>query len=144
LRYRAELEERKLIQFPSMVTAIVPVVNLPGIDSDKLILDGPLFASIMSGEITLWNHESIRALNQNLFLPPTRIKPFVRSDPSGATLAITTYLAKNASKFAKRVGIGESVKWPDETQLLLAVRRWRRQCVKTPVQSLISKWTWST
>ncbi|MES2071914.1 MAG: substrate-binding domain-containing protein [Pseudomonadota bacterium] len=115
---RMELDARGLIQFPAMVTAIVPVVNLPGIESDNLILDGPVLASIMSGEITKWNHESISALNPNLILPSTRIRPLARSEASGATLAITTYLAKKSSKFAKNVGVGESVIWPNEVQLL--------------------------
>ncbi len=115
---RMELDARRLIQFPAMVTAIVPVVNLPGIESDELILDGLVLAGIMSGEITTWNHKSISALNPNLALPPMRIKPLARSEASGATLAITTYLAKKSSKFGKNVGVGESVKWPDEVQLL--------------------------
>ncbi|SFA96545.1 PBP superfamily domain-containing protein [Collimonas sp. OK607] len=59
-----ELEERKLIQFPSMVTAIVPVVNLPGVESNKLILNGVVLAKIMTGEIVVWNDESIRAKEQ--------------------------------------------------------------------------------
>ncbi len=115
---RKELDERKLIQVPAMVTAIVPVVNLPGVETDKLVLTGALLASIMSGDITVWNHESIRALNPSLALPAIRIKPMARSDTSGATLALTSYLAKSSAQFNSNTGSGVLVKWSNAVQLL--------------------------
>ncbi len=129
---RADLDVRKLVQFPAMVTAIVPVINLPGIDSDKLVLDGAVLASIMSGDITVWNHEAIKALNPNLSLPAMRIKPIARSDASGATLAMSTYLAKKSTKFAQTVGIGKSVKWPAEVQLVHSGEALETAMSKTP------------
>ena len=45
------LEQKKLLQFPIMAAAIVPVVNLPGIKSDQLQLTGAILAEIMSGKI---------------------------------------------------------------------------------------------
>ncbi|MBC3935923.1 substrate-binding domain-containing protein [Undibacterium sp. CY7W] len=127
-----ELIARKLIQFPVMVTAIVPVVNLPGIDSDKLVLDGPVLAGIMMGDITTWNHASISALNPNLSLPSLRIKTLARSYSSGATLAISTYLAKKSSRFAKNIGVGDSLKWPADVQLMHSGEAIETALSKTP------------
>ncbi|MFZ6845026.1 substrate-binding domain-containing protein [Undibacterium sp. RuTC16W] len=115
---RSDLEARKLIQFPSMVTAIVPVINIPGIDTDKLILDGPVLAAIFSGEISTWNHDAIKALNPHISLPPLKIKPYARSEPSGATLAMTRYLAQKSQRFAKTTGAGELPAWWTGVQLL--------------------------
>ncbi len=113
-----ELDERKLIQFPSMVTAIVPVVNIPGVESNKLVLNGAVLAKIMAGEITVWNDESIRALNPGMSLPSIRIKPLARSDASGATLAISSFLSKSSAEFNTKIGAGELVRWPSTVQLL--------------------------
>ncbi len=90
-----QLVSRKLIQLPLMATAIVPVVNIPGIDSDKLVLDGNTLAAIMTGEISSWNHESIKVLNPSLNLPALHIKTYARDKECGATIVFTTYLAKN-------------------------------------------------
>ncbi len=110
---RREQDERKLIQISSMVTAIVPVINIPGVKSNQLILTGEVLANIMAGEIANWDHESIRALNPGIHLPSLPIKRIVRADASGATLAITTYLAKNSASFRKEIGSAVSVKWPN-------------------------------
>jgi phosphate transport system substrate-binding protein len=50
-----ELAEAGLIQFPSVIGGVVPVVNVAGIDAGKLKLTGPLLADIFLGKVTRWN-----------------------------------------------------------------------------------------
>lgn len=107
-----DLDREKLLQFPIMATAIVPVVNLPGIKPDQLQLTGAVLADIMSGKINQWNSVKIRALNPGLDLPALPINRIVRADASGATLAFTKYLSRHSVEFSKSVGIGRSVSWP--------------------------------
>src|SRR5665647_3790338 len=47
----AELEKIGVIQFPTVMGGIVPVVNLDGIKSGDLTIDGPTLAKIYLGEI---------------------------------------------------------------------------------------------
>src|SRR3984957_17078017 len=49
-----ELDESGLIQFPMVMGGIVPVVNIEGIKSDELVIDGPTLAKIFMGEIKTW------------------------------------------------------------------------------------------
>lgn len=107
------LEQEKLLQFPIVATAIVPIVNIPGIKTDQLHLSGPVLAEIMSGEIKNWNSKKIRAINPNLSLPSLPITRIVRAEASGATLALTKYLSRNSKSFNDHVGVGRIVNWPD-------------------------------
>lgn len=109
---RQHLEQEKLLQFPIVATAIVPIVNIPGIKTDQLHLSGPVLADIMSGEINNWNARKIRALNPDLALPSLPITRIVPTEASGATLALTRYLARNSKAFNEHVGVGRIVNWP--------------------------------
>jgi phosphate transport system substrate-binding protein len=112
---KKQLEQANLLAFPILLTAIVPVVNLPGIQSDQLVLSGPVLADIMGGRIGSWNASEIKALNPSLTLPALPIKRVVRGTASGATLSFTSYLARYSSDFNKNIGTGQTVKWPGET-----------------------------
>src|SRR3984885_3714366 len=46
-----ELEARGLVQWPQVMGAIVPVINIEGVKSGELLLDGPTLAKIFMGEI---------------------------------------------------------------------------------------------
>lgn len=109
------LEQANLLKFPTLITAIVPVVNLPGIKSDQLVLSGSVLADIMAGKITSWNAPEIKALNPSLTLPPLPIKRVVRQHASGANLAFTSYLARHSGDFARNIGGGQTVQWPGNT-----------------------------
>src|SRR5690606_410589 len=50
-----ELAEAGLIQFPSAIGGVVPVINLDGIGSGQLRLTGPVVADIYLGKVTTWN-----------------------------------------------------------------------------------------
>jgi ABC-type phosphate transport system substrate-binding protein len=74
---------------------IMPVVvNIEGVKSAELILDGVTAARIFLGEIRSWNDAAIRKLNPNLKLPAQAIIVVCRSDGSGTTFAFTDYLTK--------------------------------------------------
>jgi phosphate transport system substrate-binding protein len=45
-----KLVEQKLLQFPSVMGAVVPVVNIPGVELNKLKLTGDVSADIYGGQ----------------------------------------------------------------------------------------------
>ena len=101
----ADLKKFGLVQFPMLVGGIVPVVNLPGVKSGELKLDGPTLAAIFLGDIKKWNDPAIVKLNPGLRLPNQRITVVRRSDGSGTTWIFTNYLSKVSEKWAKGPGI---------------------------------------
>ncbi|MDQ0392443.1 phosphate ABC transporter substrate-binding protein PstS [Labrys monachus] len=106
-----KLVSAKILQFPTVVGAIVPIVNLDGISSDQLQLDGDLIAQIYLGKITKWNDPAIAALNKGVTLPDLDIAPVYRSDGSGTTFVFTSYLAGVSPDWKSNVGAATSVQW---------------------------------
>lgn len=109
-----ELKRRKLVQIPTLIGGIVPVVNLPGIGPNKLRLTGDVLARIYLGAINSWDHPDIKALNPALALPHQPIIRVVRSDGSGSTKGYTAYLSSASPKWAETVGSQSQPKWPAE------------------------------
>ncbi|WP_119156663.1 phosphate ABC transporter substrate-binding protein PstS [Caldimonas tepidiphila] len=109
-----ELAQRRLVQLPMLVGGIVPVVNLPGIGDQRLRLDGPVLADIMSGRIARWNEAPIAALNPGVALPALPIRRIVRADKSGTTEGFTRYLAQVSASFRQQVGAAQAPSWPGE------------------------------
>jgi phosphate transport system substrate-binding protein len=109
-----KMEAAKVLQFPTVIGAVVPIVNLDGIAPDQLHLTGDVLAQIYLGKITKWNDEKIVALNKGVALPDADIAPVYRSDGSGTTFVFTSYLA-NVSPDWKDVGAATSVQWPTGT-----------------------------
>ena len=108
----AELEKNGLVQFPTVMGGIVPVVNLDGITPGQIVLDGPTIAKIYLGEITAWNDAAIQKLNPQLKLPSDAIAVVYRSDGSGTTFVWTNYLSKASPDFKSKVGSNTSVQFP--------------------------------
>ena len=108
----ADLAAAGLAQFPLVMGADVPVVNLPGIAPGQLKLTGPLLADIFLGKVKTWNAPAIVALNPELKLPAERINVVHRSDGSGTTFNWVNYLSKVSPEWKDRVGEGTSVAWP--------------------------------
>jgi len=108
----ADLDEAKLVQVPTVMGGVTIVMNLPGIDSGKLKLDGVTAADIFRGSITKWNDARIAKLNPGVTLPNLAITVSHRSDGSGTTYAFTHYLAKQSMAFKRDVGAGNTVNWP--------------------------------
>ena len=106
------LDEMGLVQVPTVMGAVTIVLNLPGIPSGKLKLDGATAASIFAGTITKWNDPAIAKLNPGLALPDLAITVSHRSDGSGTTYVFSNYLAKQSPAFLRDVGAGNTVNWP--------------------------------
>ena len=107
-----DLAQAGLAQFPSVIGGVVPVVNVPGIASGALKLDGDTLANIFLGKITKWNDPAIAALNGGVQLPDRKITVVHRSDGSGTTFNFVNYLSKVSPEWKTKVGEGTSVKWP--------------------------------
>ena len=108
----AELEKNGLVQFPTVMGGIVPVVNLDGITPGQIVLDGQTIAKIYLGEITAWNDAAIQKLNPQLKLPSDAIAVVYRSDGSGTTFVWTNYLSKVSADFKTKIGSNTSVQFP--------------------------------
>ena len=106
-----KLEKDGLIQFPTVIGGVVPVVNVAGIAANKLKLDGATLANIYLGKITRWNDPAIAALNADVALPDDNITVVHRSDGSGTTFIFTNYLSKVSADWKSNVGEGTAVSW---------------------------------
>jgi phosphate transport system substrate-binding protein len=107
-----QLKKDGLVQWPMVMGAIVPVVNLQGIKPGELVLDGVTLADIYLGKIRRWDHAQIKKLNPTLALPSTNIAVVRRSDGSGTTFNFTDYLTKVSKDWADKVGADTAVEWP--------------------------------
>jgi phosphate transport system substrate-binding protein len=108
----ADLAKGKLVQFPIVFIAIVPVVNLPGVGPGALTLDGPVLADLYRGKIRHWNDPAIARLNPGMRLPALPVIVVHRSDASGTTFHFTSYLAAVSPAWKDAVGAGAAVAWP--------------------------------
>ncbi|MCE2563930.1 phosphate ABC transporter substrate-binding protein PstS [Komagataeibacter sp. FNDCF1] len=108
----AQLAQNGLLQFPTVMGAIVAVVNLPGVDAGHLRLTGELLARLYAGDITMWNDPAITAENPGVTLPAMPVAPVRRADGSGTTFVFTSYLARVSPRWAKEQGSGTSIEWP--------------------------------
>ena len=107
----ARLASANLLQFPTVMGAVVPIVNLPGIATDQLKLTGAVLAEIYLGKITKWNDPAIAKLNPGVPLPNLAIAPVYRADGSGTTYVFTSYLSAVSPEWKTGVGASTSVKW---------------------------------
>ncbi len=108
----ADLAKDGLIQFPTVIGGVVPVVNVRGVGPGQMRLTGQVLGDIYLGKVTKWNDPAIRALNPNLALPDTAIAPVRRADGSGTTFIFTNYLSKVNAEWKAKVGEAAAVNWP--------------------------------
>jgi phosphate transport system substrate-binding protein len=101
----------KILHFPTVLGAVVPVYNLPGVTAD-LKFSGAALADIFLGKITKWNDPAIAKLNAGVTLPTTDITVAHRADGSGTTYIWVDYLAKLSPEWKSKVGVATSVNWP--------------------------------
>jgi phosphate transport system substrate-binding protein len=106
------LEKDGLVQWPMVMGAIVPVVNLEGIKPGELVLSGEVLGDIYLGKITKWDDAAMAKLNPKLKLPTDAITVVRRSDGSGTTFNFTDYLSKSNAEWKTKVGSGTAVEWP--------------------------------
>lgn len=108
----AELQKDGLVQFPTVIGGVVPVVNVTGIPAGQLRLTGQVLGDIYLGKITKWNDSAIAALNPGVKLPDAQIAVVRRADGSGTTFIFTNYLSKVNPDWKAKVGEGTAVNWP--------------------------------
>ncbi|MGB6482490.1 MAG: phosphate ABC transporter substrate-binding protein PstS [Candidatus Acidiferrales bacterium] len=101
----------KVIQFPTVLGAVVPTYNIPGV-SAVLKFTPRALAGIYLGTITRWNDPQIADSNPGVNLPGNDIIVVHRSDGSGTTFVWTDYLSKVSPEWKSRVGSNTSVNWP--------------------------------
>ena len=104
-------DEDKYLFFPSVVGAVVPVVNLPGLPRDIAFTPEAL-AGIYLGKIKKWNDPILTRINRGLRLPDLDIAVVHRADGSGTSYAWTDYLSKTSPEWKGQVGTSLAPKWP--------------------------------
>ena len=107
-----ELRKDGLMQFPTVMGGVVPVINVPGVKAGDVKLSPEVLANIYLGKITKWDAAPITALNPGVKLPARDITVVHRSDGSGTTWIFTNYLSKVSPEWQKTVGNDKSVAWP--------------------------------
>lgn len=110
----AELSKRGWIQFPIAMSGIVPVVNVSGVKSGELVLNGSTLANIYLGKIRYWDDPAIKALNRGVTLPHQNIILVYRVGGSGTTFNFTHYLADVSPQWQHDVGVNTLVAWPKQ------------------------------
>jgi phosphate transport system substrate-binding protein len=101
----------KIIQFPTVLGAVVPTYNIPGVTAELKFTPQAL-ADIYLGKVTKWNDPEIASANPGVNLPGSDIIVVHRSDGSGTTFVWTDYLSKVSPEWKSRVGSNTSVNWP--------------------------------
>ena len=109
-----ELKRDKLISFPSAISGVVPVFNLPEVKSGELRLSGEVLADIFARKITVWNDPALVALNPGVALPKKAITLIVRQEGSGTSYNFTDYLSQVSPNWKVSYGRNFNIKWPQE------------------------------
>ena len=110
-----ELEKAGLIDFPTVISGIVPVVHLPDIRPGDLKLTGKVLADILSGKLKRWNAPEIVQLNKAAHLPDLPITVVARADGSGTTYILSHYLSRVSADWKTRMGNDFKLNWPAGT-----------------------------
>jgi phosphate transport system substrate-binding protein len=104
-------DEKKYLFFPSVVGAVVPVVNLPGLPGDISFTPEAL-AGIYLGKIKKWNDPVLARANRGVLLPNLDIIVVHRADGSGTSYAWTEYLSRTSTAWNAQIGTSLAPKWP--------------------------------
>jgi phosphate transport system substrate-binding protein len=107
-----QLNKAGLLQFPTVIGGVVLAVNIPGVKSGELTLDGVTLGDIYLGKIQKWNDPQIAKLNPGLKLPDTNIAVVRRADGSGTSFVFTSYLSKVNNEWKEKIGAATTVNWP--------------------------------
>ena len=101
-----------LVQFPTVIGGVVPVINLEGVQPGQLKITGDVLAQIYAGKITKWSDAKLAADNKAVKLPDSDITVVHRSDGSGTSFIFTTYLSQVSPEWKSTVGADAAVQWP--------------------------------
>ncbi|AEB10453.1 phosphate ABC transporter substrate-binding protein PstS [Desulfobacca acetoxidans] len=106
------LQKDNLVQFPTLMGGVVPIINLKGVDAGQITLSSEVLADIFLAKIKNWNDPAIVKLNPKVKLPNQAITVVHRADGSGTTWIFTNYLSKVSKEWKEKVGNAKSVSWP--------------------------------
>jgi phosphate transport system substrate-binding protein len=101
----------KLMHIPTVLGAVVPVYNVPGVGPD-LKFAPDVLADIYLGKIGNWNDARIAKDNPGVNLPNQEIYVIHRAEGSGTTFIFTDYLSKVSPEWKNSVGANSAVAWP--------------------------------
>lgn len=101
----------KVLHFPTVLGAVVPTYNIPGVTADLSFTQKAL-AGIYLGMITKWNDPEIAKANPSVKLPGDDIVVVHRSDGSGTSFIFTDFLSKVSPDWKSKVGASTSPSWP--------------------------------
>ena len=101
----------KVLHVPTVLGAVVPTYNVPGVSSD-LKFSGDVLADIFLGKVKKWNDPRLARANPGVKLPDTDIIVVHRSDGSGTSYIFTDFLSKVSDEWKTKVGKNASVNWP--------------------------------
>ena len=107
-----DLLKYRFVQWPEIMGGIVLAINVEGVKSGDLTLDGTTIANIYLGKIKKWNDTAIAKLNPAVKLPDAPITVVRRSDGSGTTFNFTNYLSKVSADWKNGPGEGAAIEWP--------------------------------
>ncbi|MCP4181353.1 MAG: phosphate ABC transporter substrate-binding protein PstS [bacterium] len=107
-----QITKNNWMVFPVASSGIVPVINVPGIKNNELVLSGPVLADIYLGKIKYWNDSKIINLNPKIKLPHKKIVLIHRIGMSGTTYIFTKYLSDISVIWEQSVGANSMVQWP--------------------------------
>jgi phosphate transport system substrate-binding protein len=108
----ADLKKFNLLGFPTVISGVVPFVNLPGIKPGELRLTAELIVGIYSGKIVKWNDAAIVKENPKLALPNKAIVPLARADGSGTTYTLADYFSRISPEWKQQFGTDFTIAWP--------------------------------
>jgi phosphate transport system substrate-binding protein len=99
-----------VLHIPTVVGAVVPAYNIPGIRKE-LNFSQEALSGILLGKITKWNDRELAAANPGVRLPNAQIVVVHRSDGSGSTFILSEFLSKTSEEWKSAVGVGASLRW---------------------------------
>ena len=111
----ADLKKNDLVMFPTVITGVVPVVNIAKVGPNQLHLTGDVLGRIFVGQITQWDAPEIKALNPGLKLPARAIHVVARADGSGTTYHFSDYLSRTSAAWKAKFGVANHFDWPAGT-----------------------------
>jgi phosphate transport system substrate-binding protein len=100
----------KLIHIPTVLGAVVPIFNVPGVQEVKF--SGDVLADIFLGKINNWNDAKIAKDNPGVKLPDQKVIVVHRAEGSGTTFIWSDYLSKVSKEWADGPGKGSALNWP--------------------------------
>jgi phosphate transport system substrate-binding protein len=111
----ADLKKNDLVMFPTVITGVVPVINVGKVGSGQMRLTGEVLGRIFTGQVTQWDAPEIKALNPGLKLPNRPIHLVARADGSGTTYHFSDYLSRTSPAWKARYGVASHFDWPAGT-----------------------------